>query len=155
MLISIGAPREGSTHGGYWTGQLIGRTVISVKAAWRTWQNWVGVVVGVYTALCPIWTPAESIASMALIIGGLLIAIAGIFALGTPVVLMMDWLQAAMGLGLFISPWLMVFSDELAAAVTAWIVGAITLVVGLHSTITVQKDMNRQAKTRPHNYPVT
>lgn len=134
--------------------QLIGRTVISVKAAWRTWQNWVAVILGVYTALCSIWTPAGSTASMALIIGGLLIAIAGVFALGTPVVLVMDWLQSAMGLALFISPWLLVFSNELAAAFTAWIVGAITLVVGLHSTLTVQKVISRQTQSGTPDYDV-
>ena len=137
---------------GFRPGKLIGRTVISVKAAWRTWQNWVAVILGVYSALCLIWTPAGTQAGMALVAGGLLIAIAGVFALGTPVVLSMDWLQSALGLALFISPWLLVYSDELAAAFTAWIVGAVTVAVGLHSTLTVQKAMNRQARSGSPNY---
>ncbi|GAB3260258.1 SPW repeat protein [Arthrobacter pigmenti] len=126
--------------------------MISVKAAWRTWQNWVALVVGVYSAVCMIWTPAGATAGMALISGGLLIAIAAVFALGTPVVLIMDWVQAGLGLALFASPWLMVFSDELAAALTAWIVGLITLAVGLHCAITTQKAVNREARTKTPNY---
>jgi hypothetical protein len=128
------------------------RTVIPVKKAWRTWQNWVAVAVGLYAALSPIWTPMGSIAGMALISGGLLIVVAAVFSLGTPVVLIMDWVQAALGLALFVSPWVLVFSDELAAAITAWIVGLITLVVGIMITRQVQNAVNRQARTSKPNY---
>lgn len=89
---------------------------------------------------------------MALIIGGLLIAVAAVFALGTPVVLIMDWVQAAMGFALFISPWVLFFSDELAAAFTAWIAGLITLVVSILITRQVQKAVNREASTSKPNY---
>lgn len=89
---------------------------------------------------------------MALIIGGLLIAIAGIFSLGTPVVLIMDWVQAALGLLLFISPWVMRFSGELPAAITAWVAGLITLVVGLMIAISVQRAIDQQARVEKPNY---
>lgn len=89
---------------------------------------------------------------MTLIIGGLVIAIAAIFALGTPVVLIMDWLQAGLGFLLFISPWVLRFSDELAAAFTAWIVGIITVIVSALITLKVQKAVNREASTSKPNY---
>ncbi len=49
---------------------------------WTRWQDWVTVVAGLYAALSVIWTMAMPV---------------------TPV---MEWVQAAFGALLFLSPWL-------------------------------------------------
>ncbi len=120
--------------------------------AWRSWQNWVASVAGLYAALSPIWTPIGSTAGMALISGGLMIVVAAVLALGSPLVLSMNWVQLALGAALFISPWVMVYSDMLGAAITAWITGLITIVVAGMATMRSMKARDPAVEAHNPNY---
>lgn len=103
------------------------------------WKNGTAVVSGLYAALAPIWTPMQSMAAMALICGGLLIVVAGIFALATPLILIMDWIQAVMGSILFISPWPMLYYQNTGAALTAWITGIVAASMGAWAAVSVSR----------------
>lgn len=120
--------------------------------AWRSWQNWIAAVAGLYAALSPIWTPIGSIAGMALISGGLMIVVAAVFALGTPVVLIMNWVQLALGAALFISPWAMFYTDALGAAITAWITGLIVVVVAGMASLKSMRARDRDVEAHNPNY---
>lgn len=89
---------------------------------------------------------------MALISAGLMIVAAGILSLGTPIVLIMNWTQAALGFALFISPWVLMYAGSLAASITAWIVGLIVIVVGGLASIRSMKMRNREAEIHNPNY---
>lgn len=125
--------------------------LVTVKA-WRSWQNWVAVAAGLYAALSPIWTPMGRLGGMALISGGLMIVAAGVLSLGTPIVLVMNWTQTALGAAVFVSPWVLMYSDSLGAAITAWITGLIAAVVGGMASMRSMKARDSEAEIHNPNY---
>jgi len=98
----------------------------------RKWMRWesVAVVAGLYAALSPIWTDTTTRATWTMIVLGVLtIAGAGV-SLARPDLELSDGALAVLGVLFIISPWVMGFSGTTAMAVTAWVVGAVTLLVG-------------------------
>ncbi|BCW69944.1 SPW repeat protein [Arthrobacter sp. NicSoilB8] len=96
---------------------------------WTRWQDWVTVVAGLYAALSVIWTkPAGSSTALMLLFGVLLI-ISGVINLAMPGTPAMEWVQAAFGALLFLSPWLGSYAMQTGAAWTSWITGLVALVV--------------------------
>lgn len=95
-----------------------------------------------------------SIAAMVLVSGGAMIVVAAVFALGTPIVLSMDWFLLGLGFALLVSPWVFLFSDVPGAAFTAWITGLLTLVVSAIVTMQVYRARKRQAQTPKPKYGV-
>lgn len=89
---------------------------------------------------------------MALISGGLMIVAAGILSLGTPIVLVMNWTQTALGAAVFISPWALMYSDSLAAAITAWITGLIVAIVGGLAALRSMRMRDSEAEIHNPNY---
>lgn len=99
---------------------------------WTRWQDWVVGVAGLYALLSPIWTTTGRADMITLIVLGALLVLASVWSLAQPGVVSSEYVHAVLGVLLFISPWVLgYFTIDLAASWTAWVVGAIGLVLGL------------------------
>jgi hypothetical protein len=98
---------------------------------WTRWQDWAVLVVGAYALLSPIWTDTTTKATWTVVILGAVTAVVSLWSLADPASVSSEWGHAVMGVLLFVSPWVMGFSGTDGIAWTAWITGAIALVVGL------------------------
>lgn len=107
---------------------------------WTRWQDWVAVAAGLYAALVSIWmAPRAGAAMYMLLILGVLMIAAGVWSLAAPDVVSMEWVIAAIGVLLFISPWIGGFAGDPSSAWTAWICGAVGVIVGLWAIIPAMK----------------
>jgi uncharacterized membrane protein HdeD (DUF308 family) len=98
---------------------------------WTRWQDWVAVAAGLYAVLSPIWTRSDAKTTSTAIVLGALIIIAGLVNLATPRRNAVEWIEAVLGALLFISPWVLSYTGMYGMAWTAWIVGAVTVIVGI------------------------
>ena len=98
---------------------------------WTRWQDWVAVAAGLYTALSTIWTAHTGASVPLMIVLGVLLIAAGVWSLAMPGLVSMEWIHVALGVLLFISPWVGNYVASTGAAWTSWIVGVIAVVVGL------------------------
>lgn len=97
--------------------------------AWTRWSDWVEVVVGVVALLSPLlWLDTSTRTMWTMVILGALIAIDGLVSLAAPRQMASETVQAALGILLFIAPWVMHFVADSGAAWTSWIAGAITII---------------------------
>ncbi|GAB2720829.1 SPW repeat domain-containing protein [Nocardia thraciensis] len=94
-------------------------------------QDFVAVVLGVFTALSPIWVDTSTRAMWTLIVLGALIALSGLAQLARPAMSNLDYAMGIFGVLLFLSPWVMNFDELSGASWTAWIVGVLTVVVAV------------------------
>ncbi|MCX4097862.1 SPW repeat protein [Nocardia sp. alder85J] len=94
-------------------------------------QDFVAVVLGVFTALSPIWVDHNNRALWTLIVLGVLIALTGLAQLSNPAQSGADYAMGLFGVLLFISPWVMNFHAFNGASWTAWIVGVLTVAVAV------------------------
>ncbi|ALG15573.1 SPW repeat protein [Kibdelosporangium phytohabitans] len=99
--------------------------------AWTRWQDWAEVVLGVVAVLSPLWLDTTNIVMWTMIVLGALIALDGLFSLAMPGVVYGEYVQVVLGVLLFISPWVMGFTDMTGAMWSSFVIGALTLVVGL------------------------
>ena len=97
---------------------------------WTRWQDWVAVVAGAYALLSPIWTTTTTRASWTMVVLGVITALVALASLTMPGNLVVEGAVAVLGVLFFIAPWVMGFSGTTGIAVTAWVVGIITFVVG-------------------------
>lgn len=95
-------------------------------------QDVIPLIAGIYAFLSPIWTTTTTRATWTMIVLGIITALLSLAELVRPDLLAVEGLTALLGVLFIISPWVMGFaSTTMPMAVTAWIVGAVTLVVGL------------------------
>ncbi len=94
--------------------------------SWKTWPDWVNLVLGVYVLLAPLWTAAAPAGWFVTL--GILIGVASLWALGTASSQAAEWTTIVLGAVLFLAPWLGGFSAASGAAWTAWIVGVLVLI---------------------------
>ncbi|BCK58687.1 SPW repeat domain-containing protein [Nocardia wallacei] len=94
-------------------------------------QDFVAIVLGAFTALSPLWVDTSSRATWTLIVLGVLIALTGLAQLARPAMSELDYAMGALGVLLFISPWVMNYDAFSGASWTAWIVGVLTVVVAV------------------------
>lgn len=99
-----------------------------MKASTR-WQDYAAVVIGIFAALSPLWLDTNTGARWSLIVLGVLVAVAGLAHMARPGMAAADYATGVLGVLLFISPWVMNFHTITATAWTAWIVGALAVVV--------------------------
>ena len=96
---------------------------------WTRWQDWVAVVAGLYAALSVMWTTQAGSSTMLMVLFAVLLIASGVINLAMPGTPAMDWVQAALGLLLLLSPWLGSYANDTGAAWTSWITGLVALVV--------------------------
>jgi uncharacterized membrane protein HdeD (DUF308 family) len=99
---------------------------------WTRVQDFAALVAGVYAALSPIWvsTTGERGAFWALMVLGVLVALASLVSLAMPGVVATEWLTVLFGVLLFVAPWVLTYTDRVGASWTSWVVGAIAVVLG-------------------------
>lgn len=98
----------------------------SQTRAWKTWPDWVNVVLGAYLALSPLWTLAAPAGWFVTL--GILIAVVGLWALGTASSAGSEWTQIVLGAITFLAPWIGGFAAVTGAAWTAWIIGVLVII---------------------------
>ena len=88
---------------------------------WTRWQDWVALAAGAYALLAPIWTPTTNTATWTMVVLGVVTALAALWSLYRPRDVYSEGAHAE-------KLWV---DAPGAMAITAWVVGAVTLVVGL------------------------
>jgi hypothetical protein len=99
--------------------------------AMKSWPDGVALVVGVYALLSPMWLDTSTAAMWTLIVLGALIAAASLAPLAGRSMDAMEYAHIGLGLLMFIAPWVLGYADLAGAAWTSWVVGVVTVVVGL------------------------
>ncbi|MFI6868158.1 SPW repeat protein [Nocardia sp. NPDC050406] len=94
-------------------------------------QDAVAVVLGVVAALSPLWVDTNNNAMWSLIVLGVLIALTGLAQMARAAGATADYAMGVLGVLMFLSPWVMNFDTFSGASWTAWIVGALTVVVAV------------------------
>ncbi|ANZ24304.1 MULTISPECIES: SPW repeat protein [Rhodococcus] len=94
-------------------------------------QDYVAVILGVFTALSPLWVANDNTTMWTLIVLGVLIALTGLAQIVRPTMAAIDYAMGVFGVLLFLSPWVMGFTEYSGASWTAWVVGVLTVVVAV------------------------
>ncbi|WP_040695826.1 SPW repeat domain-containing protein [Nocardia vinacea] len=111
-------------------------------------QDFLAVVLGVFTALSPLWVTHNDNAMWTLIVLGVLIALTGLAQMYRPTLAAADYAMGLFGALLFISPWAMDYTDYRGASWTAWVVGVVTVAVAVAALPTVSGRLHDMA---PHH----
>jgi hypothetical protein len=98
---------------------------------WTHPQDAVPLVAGIYAMLSPIWTTTTTRATTTMIVLGAIATLTAIAELVRPDLIPLEGLTALIGVAFIVAPWVMGFSSTRPMAWTAWIVGAVTFVVGV------------------------
>jgi uncharacterized membrane protein HdeD (DUF308 family) len=114
---------------------------------WTRLQDWATLIAGLFAALSPIWvsTTGERDGFWALIVLGVLLAIAALVSLAMPGVVATEWLTVLFGVLLFVAPWVLTYTGRTGASWTSWVVGAVAVVLGGFSV---------PASNRYHRQPI-
>ncbi|MGH3978192.1 MAG: SPW repeat domain-containing protein [Pseudonocardiaceae bacterium] len=103
---------------------------MATSKAWVRLHDWAAVVIGVLAALAPLVIETTTGALWTLVIFGALLALAGLWSLAMPGSVASEYVHIGLGVLLFISPWVMGFTDLTGAMWTAWVAGALAVLVG-------------------------
>jgi uncharacterized membrane protein HdeD (DUF308 family) len=98
--------------------------------AWTRPHDWAEVVIGVVAALSPLWLSTDSPAMWTMVILGALIALDGLVSLAMPGMVYGEGIEIALGVLLFIAPWVIGYTEFNGASWTSWIAGVLTVVAG-------------------------
>ncbi|SNR34734.1 SPW repeat-containing protein [Haloechinothrix alba] len=99
--------------------------------AWTRPHDWAEVVLGAAMMLSPLVFETSTAALWTTIVLGALIAVDGLVSLSRPGLVYGEWVQIGFGVLLFISPWVMGYTEMTAAAWMSWLVGVLTVIVGM------------------------
>src|SRR5687768_7710440 len=110
--------------------------------SWTRWQGWLGLVAGAYAALSPFWTDTSTTATRTMVVLGVVTAAVALWSLAMPNHRISAYALVLMGALLLASPWVMGFDHIDDMALTAWIVGAITVISGVLSMPEVEERMH-------------
>jgi len=97
---------------------------------WTRPHDWAEVVLGAVAVLTPLWVETSSAAMWTLIVLGGLVVLDGLASLAMPGMVYGEAIQMVLGALLFISPWVISYSDLTGAAWSSWIIGVLTVVAG-------------------------
>ena len=97
---------------------------------WTHPQDLVALIAGAYAALSPLWTTTTDRATTTMVVLGVVTAALALIELVRPDMMSVEGLTALMGALMIAAPWVMSFSGTRPMAWTAWIAGAVVLVVG-------------------------
>lgn len=103
------------------------------SAAVRPWtrpHDWAEVVLGVVAVLSFLWMDTNNAAMWTMIVLGALVALDGLASLAVPGQVYGEGIQIVLGVLMFISPWVMTYTDMSGIAWSSWIIGGLTVIVG-------------------------
>jgi len=98
---------------------------------WTRWQAWVALSAGAYAALSPTWTETDTTATRTMVVLGVVTAAIALGSLAMSEHRISEYALVIMGVLFIASPWVMGFERLDNMALTAWIVGAVTVVAGV------------------------
>jgi uncharacterized membrane protein HdeD (DUF308 family) len=98
--------------------------------AWTRPHDWAEVVIGVVAALSPLWLSTDTPAMWTMVVLGVLIALDGLVSLAMPGMVYGEGIQIALGVLLFIAPWVMGYTEFNGASWTSWVAGVLTVIAG-------------------------
>lgn len=99
-------------------------------AQWKRWQDWANVVLGVTLFISPfIFDGSTPAAPRTALVIGILVVLVGFWLLANPHALGFEWVQVALGILLFLAPWVLGFASFTSTAWSAWIIGALVVVL--------------------------
>jgi putative effector of murein hydrolase LrgA (UPF0299 family) len=104
-------------------------------SAWKRWQDWAIVVLGIVLFITPLTVPfisggtATAAAAYTAYVMGLLFVGAGVYVLANPVKLAAEWIEIVLGVLLIASPFVIGFSGVVVVAYTAWIIGVLAILL--------------------------
>jgi len=116
---------------------------------WQRWQDWLMLLAGIWLFIAP-WvldTSSDTNSSRNAWTLGVLVAIAAVWALARPADETPGWVQAVFGAWLFVSPWVLSFSELTNAAWNAWLIGAGIVAVACWELI--EQAVSREARSGP------
>lgn len=97
---------------------------------WTRWQDWLVVLLGVVAALAPLVVTVSTAAAWTLVVFGVLIAAVGLWSLAMPGSVVSEYFHLGLGVLLFVSPWVLGYTDLTGAAWTSWVVGVLAVAAG-------------------------
>ena len=102
-------------------------------SAWKRWQDWALVIIGVLLFIAPFAFAATAMTTAAwtAYIGGVLLVIFGLVNLANPMQHTSEWIEAALGVLLFIAPWALGFSGVGYLAWSSWIIGVVAFLLAV------------------------
>jgi hypothetical protein len=112
---------------------------VPAMTAWRRWQDWVVVGLGVVLFLTPLafGDTAQTVATSTLVGLGMLIALAGLLNVAMRQPGGLELIPAVLAVILFVSPWAFGFTAVTALAWSAWII-AILVAITVGSLFAMQ-----------------
>lgn len=110
---------------------------------WTRWQDWATFVAGGYAALSPLWTDTTNKATWTMIVLGVVTAAVSLWALAMPDDRISEYGLVLLGVLFVAAPWVMGFDNIDNMALTAWIVGAITVIAGALALPQIEHRMHR------------
>ena len=113
---------------------------------WTRPHDWVEVALGAVALLSPLWMETDAAAMWTVIVLGALIALDGLVSLARPGLVAGEAVQVVLGALMFISPWVMSYTEMAGIAWTSWVVGALTVVAGA-AALPVAQAAHRMAGT--------
>ncbi|MGH3951196.1 MAG: SPW repeat protein [Pseudonocardiaceae bacterium] len=97
---------------------------------WTRPHDWAEVVLGVVLIVSPMMFDTSTAAMWTMVVLGVLIALDGLASLAMPGMVYGEWVQIALGALLFISPWVMGYTEFTSASWMSWVVGILAIAVG-------------------------
>jgi uncharacterized membrane protein HdeD (DUF308 family) len=97
---------------------------------WTRPHDWAEVVRGVVALLSFLWMDTNDAAMWTMIVLGALVALDGVASLAMPGMVYGEGIQIVLGVLMFISPWVMGYTEFTGISWTSWIIGALTVIAG-------------------------
>ncbi|OLF18646.1 SPW repeat domain-containing protein [Actinophytocola xanthii] len=97
---------------------------------WTRPHDWAEVVLGVVALLSFLWTDTNDAAMWTMVVLGALVALDGLASLAVPGQVYSEGIQVVLGVLMFISPWVMSYTEFGAISWFSWIIGALTAIAG-------------------------
>ncbi|MGH4024089.1 MAG: SPW repeat protein [Pseudonocardiaceae bacterium] len=100
---------------------------------WTRWQDWGAVVLGVVAGLSVFFVESarsSDAAMWSMLLFGVLLLATGLWSLAMPGSVASEYVHIALGALLFISPWVLGYTDATGAAWTSWVIGLLAVAVG-------------------------
>jgi hypothetical protein len=94
------------------------------------WADWAAIPAGLALGMSWIWHGMYGFSGGAMFVLGLGVIVAAVVSITRPGALSSEAGVLAIGVLVFVMPWLLGFADATAAAWTAWILGAVVALLG-------------------------
>jgi uncharacterized membrane protein HdeD (DUF308 family) len=110
--------------------EVVSMTDMSAVKPWTRPYDWAEVVLGVVALLSFIWMDTDNAAMWTMIVLGALVALDGLASLAVPGQVYSEGIQIVLGVLMFISPWVMGYTNFTGISWSSWIIGALAVIVG-------------------------